>query len=212
MVEWLTGAAFTTGDVPTSRAELLGFVTGVLNVWLVVRQRVWNWPLGIANVLLLMVLFWTAGLYADAGLQIVYVGLGLFGWWQWLFGGPGGSRLPVRRTGGAQWVALAGVAVAGTGLLWLLLDRVTDSTVPLADAATTLLSLLATYGQCRKQVESWWLWIVADLLYIPLYASKGLVLTAALYLVFLLLCGVGLASWRAELRARTGAGPAVVPV
>ena len=67
---------------------------------------------------------------------------------------------------------------------------------------TTVLSLLATWGQTRKKVESWWLWIVADVVYIPLYQYKGLTLTALLYLGFLALCVVGLTSWTRDLRAR----------
>ncbi|MEO3923263.1 nicotinamide riboside transporter PnuC [Micromonosporaceae bacterium B7E4] len=205
MLDWLTGTAFTVAGTPTSRAELLGFATGVLNVWLLARQRMWNWPVGIANVLLLMVLFWTAGLYADAGLQIVYVGLGLYGWWAWLFGGAERSRLVVGRTDRREWTVLVGAGAVLTLLLWLLLDRATDSTVPLPDALTTALSLMATYGQCRKRVESWWIWITADLVYIPLYAYKGLYLTAGLYVVFLGLCVLGLRNWRADLRRLSAA-------
>ncbi|HEY0700191.1 MAG TPA: nicotinamide riboside transporter PnuC [Micromonospora sp.] len=198
---------FTVADTPTTWGELLGFVTGVVNVWLVARQQVWNWPIGIANVLLLMLLFWTAGLYADAGLQIVYVLLGLYGWWQWLFGGPHRSQLRVARTSRTEWWVLGVAGTLVTTALWLLLDRLTNSTVPLADALTTALSLMATYGQTRKLVESWWIWIIADLVYIPLYAYKGLFLTAGLYLIFLGLGVVGLRAWRADLLRSAGARP-----
>ncbi|MCZ7436462.1 nicotinamide riboside transporter PnuC [Micromonospora sp. WMMC241] len=207
MLDWLTGTAFTVWGAGTTWAELLGFVTGVVNVWLVARQHIANWPIGIANVLLLMLLFWTAGLYADAGLQLVYVALGAYGWWHWLFGGDRRGRLTVARTGRREWWALGGAGLLLTAGLWVFLDRATDSTVPLADAVTTALSLLATYGQTRKLVESWWLWIVADLIYIPLYAYKGLWLTGGLYLIFLGLCVVGLRAWRADLRRRAVATP-----
>ncbi|SCF42334.1 nicotinamide riboside transporter PnuC [Micromonospora mirobrigensis] len=199
MLDWLTTEAFAVAGVATTWAELLGFATGVLNVWLVARQHIANWALGIANVLLLMVLFWTAGLYADAGLQLVYVALGGYGWYHWIFGGERRGRLTVSRTGRGGWLGLASVGVLLTAGLWALLDRATDSAVPLADALTTALSLLATYGQTRKLVESWWLWIAADLIYIPLYAYKGLWLTGGLYLVFLGLCVLGLRAWRADL-------------
>ena len=98
MIDWLTSAAFTAFGAPTTWAEVLGFATGLVNVALLVRQHILNWPLGILNVLLLMLVFWSSGLYADAGLQIVYVVLGLYGWWAWLYGGERRSRLVVRAT------------------------------------------------------------------------------------------------------------------
>lgn len=207
MLDWLNSTAVTTFGAPTSWAELLGFATGAVTVLLVVRQHIANWPIGILNVLLLMVVFWTAELYADAGLQIVYVVLGFYGWWQWAQRGPQQTQSAVRSTSARQWLALAGAGVALTGALWYFLDTYTGSTVPVPDAATTALSLLATYGQAKKLVESWWLWIAADLIYIPLYGYKSLWLTAILYIVFLLLCLFGLRAWRADLRR----GPTVEP-
>ena len=64
--------------------EIFGFVTGVVNVWLLARQNIWNWPIGIANNLAYLLVFAKSGLYGDAGLQIVYITLGIYGWWIWL--------------------------------------------------------------------------------------------------------------------------------
>jgi nicotinamide mononucleotide transporter len=183
-----------------SLVEVLGFVSGALCVWLVARQNVWNWPIGIANNVTFLVLFWTAGLYADSSLQVVYLALGVYGWWAWVWGGVARSTLAVTRTTAVQWGMLGVVGVLGTGGLTVLLDVVTDSTVPLPDAVTTVLSLLATWGQARKKLESWWLWIAADVIYVPLYAYKGLWLTAVLYVGFLALCVFGLRNWVASLR------------
>ncbi|MEV4677975.1 MULTISPECIES: nicotinamide riboside transporter PnuC [Actinomadura] len=200
--------AFHLGSVPTTWAELLGFATGAVNVWLVVRQNILNWPIGIANVVLLGLVFLDGGLYADSGLQVVYVALQLYGWWVWLYGGDGRDALPVRRTRPGDWAALIAAGAAGTAVLTWALSAWTDSTVPFWDALTTAISLMAIYGQSRKLLESWWLWITADLVYIPLYFHKDLKLTSALYIVFLALCVSGLLAWRRDLRARA-AEPAV---
>ncbi|MFN3431137.1 MAG: nicotinamide riboside transporter PnuC, partial [Candidatus Sericytochromatia bacterium] len=148
-----------------------------------------------------LALFATSGLYADAGLQVVYMGLALYGWWAWLHGGTDHGTLRVSRMPRATAIALGVATVAATIGLTLLLDRVTDSTVPAWDAVTTALSLAATYAQTRKQLACWWIWIAADVLYVPLYASKGLWLTALLYLGFIALCLNGYRSWKRDLHA-----------
>lgn len=195
MITFLNSTAFTMFGAPTTWAEVLGFLTGALCVWLVGRQSAWNWPIGIANNLVWILLFATAGLYADSGLQVVYIGLAVWGWANWVRGQDGGA-LPVTGTGPTEWVMLAAAGVAGTAALTVLLDTATNSTVPFWDAVTTVLSLLATWGQAKKKWESWLLWIAADLIYIPLYFHKGLTLTALLYAGFLLLCVRGLIAWR----------------
>ncbi len=181
--------------------EVAGFVTGALCVWLVVRQNVWTFPVGIANNVFFIVLFVQAGLYADAGLQVVYIGLGALGWYWWLRGGPERTRLAVARTPRAMWPALAVGLVATTVLLTWLLTTYTDSTVAAADALTTAMSLTAQLMLNRKWIGSWWVWIAVDVLYVGLYAYKGLHLTALLYLLFIGLCVRGLIEWRAAARA-----------
>jgi nicotinamide mononucleotide transporter len=205
----LLAPAVTLGGTPTSGAEVLGFVTGAINVWLVVRQHIANWPVGIANVLLLGLIFVDGGLYADAGLQAVYVVLQVWGWWEWLYGGRERGERVVQRTSRLEWAGIVAAGLVATGLLTWLLGAWTDSTVPFWDALTTAISLAATYGQSRKLLESWWLWIAADLIYIPLYAYKHLYLTSVLYVVFLALCVAGLLAWRKDwTQRRTASAPA----
>lgn len=185
--------------------EIFGFVTGVVNVWLLARQNIWNWPVGIANNLAYLTVFATSGLYGDSGLQFVYIVLGVYGWWLWLHS-TGGNPLHVSRTSRKLGLQLLAATIAGGLILRWFLARHTDSTVPSWDAATTSLSLAATYCQCRKLLETWWIWILADLIYIPLYIYKGLRLTSVLYAVFLSLCIFGLRSWMKESAVETKTG------
>lgn len=200
-MDLLQAPLFTLLGTPVSWTEVLGFGSGAICVWLVARQHIANWPVGIANNVFFILLFATSGLYADAALQLVFIALAVFGWWTWAHGDGPRDALPVRRTSRNEWIGLAAAGAAGLLGLTLLLMSATDSTVPFWDALTTVLSLMATYGQCRKRLESWWLWIAADIVYVPLYAYKGLFLTSLLYVGFMVLCAIGLRDWTRDLRA-----------
>jgi nicotinamide mononucleotide transporter len=191
--------AFSILGAPVTVIEIIGFLSGAWCVWLVGRQNPWNWPVGLIQVVAYCFLFWTVGLYADSSLQLVYVALGLWGWWNWLRRRPGNSRLAVRRSSKPEWAWMLAVGALGAIAIWWVLVTFTQSTVPVADATTTSLSLMATYAMGRKIIESWWLWIAADLIYVPLYAYKSLWLTALLYGFFLALCIVGLRRWQRDL-------------
>lgn len=119
-----------------------------------------------------------------------------YGWWSRIAGAS--VHLAVCCTDARTSRILAAATALATVFLTLLLDRATDSTVPFWGALTKALSLAAPYGQCRKKIESWYLWIAADVIYIPLYAYKALYLTSLLYAGFLLLCAVGLRAWLGE--------------
>lgn len=186
--------------LPLDFTEALGFATGAVCVWLVTKGNIWNWPVGLANNLFFAVLFWKARLFADFGLQGVYLMLGLYGWWKWLRGGENQTRLAISRSSRSEWIMIAVFLVAGTGGLRELLHAV-NGAAPLWDALTTALSLAAQYLLCRKRIENWFFWIAADVMYVPLYLSKQLPLTALLYGGFLVLCVIGWRRWRKELSA-----------
>jgi nicotinamide mononucleotide transporter len=193
-VEPLNGVLFTIGDDAVSWAEFLGFITGGLCVALTVRRNILNFPISIANSAFFLVLFASASLWAASGLQVLYIVLGFAGWWQWLRGRADTGTTVVRRCGRPELVACVVFLVLGTWVLYVVL-KAADDAAPFLDALTTCLALVAQWLLNTRRIETWYFWIAADCIYIPLYFSKGLVLTAAVYVLFLVLCMAGLRAW-----------------
>ena len=186
-----------------SIVEAWGFATGGVCVWLVVKEHVWNWPVGLANNVVFFLLFWQARLFADMGLQLVYFGLGIYGWINWVRGGTNHSRLIINRTPRHEWVILAvAIPLMTWGLRHVLIW--VNGAAPFWDSLTTVLCLAAQYLLCRKRFENWFFWIMADVIYVPLYLSRSLPLTALLYGVFLVMCLVGLREWHRKLSTGVG--------
>jgi len=178
----------------TTMLEAISFVTGALCVWLVVRENVWNFPIGLLNAATLSIVFFKSRLFADAGLQVVYFVLGVAGWRLWLGGGKNQTRLGLSRIGKVESVWLGFFVVSSTLCLWMTLQHLGGS-ASFWDALTTSLSLASQWMLNRKQLESWLGWIVVDAIYIPLYISKGLYLTAILYAIFLCMAFIGWRQW-----------------
>ena len=178
--------------------EIWGFVTGAWCVWLVARQSLWNFPIGLVNNVFFGVLFWQSRLYGDMSLQGVYFVLGVFGWAFWLLGRGGEAALPVTRITRGEIVGCALFLLGVTPTMMRFL-HLAGGAVPFWDALTTALSLCAQYLLSRKRLENWLLWIVADVIYVPLYFHRHLALTGVLYGVFLALCLVGWRDWRRSL-------------
>jgi nicotinamide mononucleotide transporter len=188
-----------------SSLELLAAVTGALSVWLSVRQNIWSWPTAIVNVVLYALVFREAKLYADMGLQIVYAILSVYGWYEWLYGGQGRTRLHVTRTTPAIGARLVVIAAAGSALLGTLLHRTTDAALPFMDSFLSSTSLVAQWMMTRKLLENWLVWIAVDVLYVGMFLFKGLYLTAGLYAVFLGLAIRGYVDWRRSMSAPVAA-------
>jgi nicotinamide mononucleotide transporter len=190
--------------------EGLGFVTGAVCVWLAARENIWNWPIGIANNIFYLIIFWRAGLYADSGLQVFYFAIGVYGWWKWAFGGAEHRELPASRTSATTAMVLAVIGSAAAIVLYFVLRRYTNSTVPAGDAITTALSLVAQYMLGRKWLENWLVWITADVIYIGLYSYKHLYLTSLLYAIFIAMCVGGYRGWKRGMKHRVIDQPVAV--
>ena len=151
----------------------------------------------IVNCAMFLVLFASARLWADAGLQIVFIALGVIGWWQWFRGRTEVQEEgPIREADRRTLLICLLAVVMSTAVLTVVLRETHDSS-PFLDALTTSLSLVAQWLLNTRRVATWFFWIVADCIYIPLYVSKDLYLTAIVYVLFLVLCLDGLRRWRA---------------
>jgi nicotinamide mononucleotide transporter len=191
--------------LPMCPLEIAATVFGLWSVWCYVKENVWSWPTGLLNVLLYIALFWNGKLYAESCLQVVYVVLQIYGWWQWVRGGERHHGVVITRTSARLWLLLALIAVATVLPIRYALGHWTDSTVPWWDAIPTVLSLVAQWMISKKKLENWLVWILVDLISIPLFAYKGFYLTAGLYGVFLLLCFMGMREWLRKYRSSAAA-------
>ncbi len=176
--------------------EVVAVAFGLLAVWLQTREHITSWPAAIVNVGLFFYIFWQSKLYADAVLQLVYLALSVYGWWAWLYGGAQRSTLQISRATRRHWIVGVPAALVGGTILGAILDRYTDSPIPYIDSLLTSTSLLAQWMITRKILENWLIWIVADVIYVPMLVARGLPVSAVQYLVFLLLAVMGYYQWK----------------
>ena len=181
---------------PMSPIEIAAVVLGLINVTLVVRRSIWNYPFALAMVALYAWIFWGVKLYSDMLLQFFFFAVNLYGWWYWARSiATEGDVVVERLTLAARSGWIAGCLVAAAGWGWLMW-RYTDAAFPWWDAGVAMTSVAAQILQSRRKIESWILWIAVDVAAIGLYAAKDLMLTALLYALFLLLSVWGLVDWR----------------
>ncbi len=181
--------------------ENVAVVFGLVSVYLSAKEKIASWPTAIINVGLYFFVFWEAKLYADAVLQLVYLALSAYGWYEWLYGGAQHTRLHVTRARAVHWAITVPLAAGFAYGLGAFMAKHTDSPVPFLDASLTSVSLVAQWMMTRKLLENWLVWIGVNLVYVPTFVFRGLPSTAVQYAVFLVLAWMGYVGWRKSLRA-----------
>ncbi len=176
--------------------EIIAVFCGIVNVVLIIRRSIWNYPFGFLMVILYAKIFFDYQLYSDALLQVYFFFIQFYGLYYWLKGRADDGRIIVEYLPRKQYTFYLLVAFVGWLSLSYLMYRYTDASFPFWDGAIAALSVLAQFLLSRRHVESWYLWIVVDLLAIGLFYTKELEPTAALYGVFLVLATIGLVKWR----------------
>lgn len=187
-----------TGGLPEelgSPLEVLGVVTGAWSVWLLARNHPLGWWVGLVMVTVYGVVFYRARLFGEVYLQVFYFATSLQAIVIWLRGGENHHERPVTHVPRKLLAATVPIVVIAIAVLrGVLIQR--GGASPFWDATTTVLSITAHLYLMGRYVESWWLWITVDVIYLPLYASRGLHLTSGLYGVFLVMAIQGLLTFR----------------
>lgn len=186
--------------------EILGVFFGVLSVWFSKKENILVYPTGIISIVIYIYLCYSVGLYADTGIQVFYFVMSIYGWYNWTSFNDEGildnadQALKISKNTYSQNLGYAGIV----GVLWLglyfLLSNYTDSTVPYIDSFTTAICLVGMWLMTLKKIENWVMWIIADLICIPLYWYKGLPLSSLQFVFFTALAISGYMEWRGKLK------------
>jgi len=180
-------------------AELTGTIFGIAGVWLTLKQKVLCFPVGIVNVALYSWLFFRSKLYSDAILQLVYIVLLIYGWYQWSRGTKA-SELTVTKTSKKLSGYLFLICILSTAAIGTFFRYNTNASLPYIDSLTTSMSLIAQWMIAKKKIENWIIWIVADIIYVCMYVFKHLYLTSFLYFIFIVLAVMGWLEWKKEMK------------
>jgi nicotinamide mononucleotide transporter len=201
----ILAVAFTAWGSPVTWLEIAAFVLSIAMVLANARVNVLGWPLAITSSALYALLFADSKLYGEAALQVFFIVIALWGWWQWLRArGANGAALVVHVLTQNQRLTCAALTLLAWPVLALLLRGLTDSDVPWLDALPTVASVTATFFLGRKVLENWALWFGVNVFSVGLFAHKGLWLTVLLYALFALMSLWGWRAWQRILKAQHG--------
>ena len=180
--------------------EIVGAITGVLYIYLSVKQHMALWLIGILSSAFYIVVFFNSKLYADAGLQTYYLLISGYGWWHWIHGKPE-HQVHLNPTFASikLLIILLLITIVLTGCIALILINFTNSDVPWWDAFTSAASIIATWMLTQKYIQHWIAWIFIDIIYVGLYFYKDLYFTIILYVVFTIMALIGYFEWRKKI-------------
>lgn len=179
--------------------ETIGVIFGFICVYLTVKENNWCWPTGIINVIYFFILFVNARLYGQAFLQVFFLVLNIYGWYEWLHGGEKKGKLLISRLEPKEYVLYLVLVVVFTLAAGFGLHYFAHQEVSYLDAAITGLSFIAQYLLAKKKLENWLGWIAVNILSVLLFSYKSLYKTAILYLVLLMLASKGYLLWKKNL-------------
>jgi nicotinamide mononucleotide transporter len=193
---------FIEGIKATGLLEFIAVITGIASVVFSRKENILVFPVGIISTAIYIYLYLTHGLYADATVNLYYTVMSITGWWMWARKKDGEAILMITRSNAKDWQQAMLFFAASWLLLFIVLKKFTDSTVPQADSFTAAAAFTGMWLMNKKKLENWIWWIITDIVSIPLNFYKGLVFTSFQYTVFLVLATMGYITWRQKLAAQ----------
>jgi nicotinamide mononucleotide transporter len=191
---------FAAGFFGASTIEIVASVSGFLCLYFLIKRNIWCWFFGFVQVTLFTWIFFNAKLYSDTALHVIYMGLQVYGWWNWTHHKGQDEQLIVEAGSVKSAGFWAGIAVLATLVLGTIMDTYTDASFAYPDAFTSSTSLVAQWLLTRRYIYNWLFWIVVDIVAVYIYLQKGLYPTAVLYMTFLGMCVVGYLGWYKQYR------------
>jgi len=181
--------------------DLLGFAVGLVYLYLEYRASIWLWLASVVMPAIDMVLYYRAGLYADFGMAIYYCLAALYGFLRWRPTPKTNQNTPQEATPNPS--PFPSRLILPTFLvftvlwvfIWWFLSHHTNSTVPVTDAFTTALSIVALWALAQKYVEQWLMWLVVDAVCCVLYVYKGIPFKACIYGIYTVFAVFGYRKW-----------------
>lgn len=187
------------GVIQTSAIEWIAVICGVASVLYSMRENILVYPTGIVSVVIYVYLAFQYKLYADMGVNGYYFIMSVYGWYYWTNTDGEKEQVSVTLNSVKENLYSLGILLGSFLVLALALKNFTDSDVPIWDATTTAFAILGMWLMARKKLENWIAWIITDLISIPLYFYKGLILTSFQFVIFTVLATMGYFAWRKSL-------------
>ncbi|MTI87771.1 MAG: nicotinamide mononucleotide transporter [Balneolaceae bacterium] len=184
-----------TGVAQTGGLEWIAVIAGLMSVWFSMKENILVYPTGIVSVVIYVYLAFQYQLYADMGVNAYYFVMSVYGWYHWKDTDGAREQIPVTINDLRENLISVAILLGSYGILAFVLLNLTDSDVPLWDATTTAFAILGMWLMARKKLENWVAWIITDLISVPLYFYKGLVLTSFQFFIFTIMAVAGLIAW-----------------
>ena len=179
--------------------DILTTILGLFYIWLEYRASIWLWLFGIVMPALDIYLYWSHGLYGDAGMACYYTVAALYGFAVWKFGRKKSQTtdvMPITHMPLRLYLPAAVFFLLAWGATFYVLVTWTNSTVPVLDSFTNALSFVGLWALARKYIEQWWFWIVVDVVCCVLYVQKGIPFKAGLYGLYVVIAIAGYFKWK----------------